>query len=228
MCGAGDFVFPEQQGGAYFRTVEAGAPRAGECGGGFLRNGEVRVDSDFYSVTRDVYLSLYNEDMYFMYGRLPHGFSTQSEFSDGELRTIRDGTMEWYVYDMSVRLSSGDVYYIRGVTSVTNAEESFSVTIRFAMFILPLMVAATAVIGYRFTRRTLFPVRQITETVQEIRADADLSRRIALPEGRGKQRDEIYVLADTFDGCSQSLRMCLSGRSGLHPMSPMSCGLRSV
>ena len=192
------------------------------------RNGEVRVDSDFYSVTRDVYLSLYNEDMYFMYGRLPHGFSTQPEFSDGELRTIRDGNLEWYVYDMSVRLSSGDVYYIRGVTSVTNAEESFSVTIRFAMFILPLMVAATAVIGYRFTRRTLFPVRQITETVQEIRADADLSRRIALPEGRGKQRDEIYVLADTFDGCSQSLRMCLSGRSGLHPMSPMSCGLRSV
>lgn len=169
------------------------------------RNGEVRVDSDFYSVTRDVYLSLYNEDMYFMYGRLPHGFSAQPELSDGEMRTIRDGTMEWYVYDMSIRLSSGDVYYIRGVTSVTNAEESFSITIRFAMFILPLMVAATAVIGYRFTRRTLLPVRQITETVQEIRADADLSRRIALPESRGKQRDEIYVLADTFDGMLSEL-----------------------
>ena len=35
-----------------------------------LRNGEIRIDSDFYSVVRDVYLSLYDSDMYFMYGRI--------------------------------------------------------------------------------------------------------------------------------------------------------------
>lgn len=164
-----------------------------------VRSGKLRVDSDFYSISHDVYLSLYNEEMYFLYGRLPRGFSAQPELSDGEIQTIREGTMEWYVYDMSVPVSDGEVYYIRGVTSVTGAEESFAVTIRFAVFILPLMVAATAFIGYRFTRRTLLPVRQITRTVREIRADADLSRRIALPEGSGKQRDEIYVLAGTFD-----------------------------
>ena len=28
-----------------------------------LRDGELRLDSDFYSVTQDVYLSLYDEDM---------------------------------------------------------------------------------------------------------------------------------------------------------------------
>ena len=82
---------------------------------------------------------------------------------------------------------------------VTDAEESFTVTIRFALILLPLMVLATAVTGYRFTRRTLTPVRQITDTVREIRSDADLSRRIGLAEPGNKQRDEIYTLAGTFD-----------------------------
>ena len=42
-----------------------------------LRNGEIRIDSDFYSVVGDVYLSLYDSDMYFMYGRVPRGFGQQ-------------------------------------------------------------------------------------------------------------------------------------------------------
>ena len=165
-----------------------------------LRNGEIRIDSDFYSIVRDVYLSLYSSDMYFMYGRVPRGFGQQPELSDGHMQTIRDGDMEWYVYDMSYRLSEEQTVYIRGITSITDAEESFTVTLRFALIILPLMVLATAVIGYRFTRRTLAPVRKMTDTVRQIRADADLSRRIGFTDaGRRKEGDEIYVLGRTFD-----------------------------
>lgn len=165
-----------------------------------LRNGEIRIDSDFYSIVRDVYLSLYSSDMYFMYGRVPRGFGQQPELSDGHMQTIRDGDMEWYVYDMSYRLSEEQTVYIRGITSITDAEESFTVTLRFALIILPLMVLATAVIGYRFTRRTLAPVRKMTDTVRQIRADADLSKRIGFADaGRRKEGDEIYVLGRTFD-----------------------------
>ena len=134
-----------------------------------LRNGEIRIDSDFYSIVRDVYLSLYSGDMYFMYGRVPRGFGQQPELADGQMQTIRDGNMEWYVYDMSYRLSDDQTVYIRGITSITDAEESFTVTLRFALILLPLMVLATAVIGYRFTRRTLLPVRKMTDTVRQIR-----------------------------------------------------------
>ena len=87
-------------------------------------------------------------------------------------------------------------------------EASFGVTIRFAVILFPLMALVTAVIGYRFTRRTLLPVKQITRTVQKIRADADLSRRIGLkaPEGRERRnRDEIYGLASTFDDMLEEL-----------------------
>ena len=31
-----------------------------------LRDGDLKIDSDFYSVTQDVYLSLYDEDMSFL------------------------------------------------------------------------------------------------------------------------------------------------------------------
>ena len=174
-----------------------------------LRGDEVRLDSDFYSVSHDVYLSMYDEKMYFLYGRLPHGFRSQPEFSDGEMRTIRDGSREWYVYDMSCRLSDDLTVYVRGVTSVTDAEESFAVTVRLALILLPLMVLATALTGYRFTRRVLLPVRRITGTVKEIRSDADLSRRVGLTDAdNGKapvHRDEFYALAETFDGMLEEL-----------------------
>ena len=189
-----------------------------------LRNGEIRIDSDFYSVVRDVYLSLYDSDMYFMYGRIPHGFTQQPGLADDVIRTIRDGNREWYVYDMSYRLSEDRTVYVRGITSITDAEESFTVTVRFALVLLPLMVLATAVIGYRFTRRTLAPVRQITDTVRQIRADADLSRRIGFEEvkrngrpmpddggsdeetgERRKKGDEIYILGRTFDEMLEEL-----------------------
>ena len=91
---------------------------------------------------------------------------------------------------------------------------------RFALILFPLLIVVTALIGYRFTRRTLLPVRRIAETVQKIRADGDLSRRVGTPEtgrkgtpeagndvttgkfpGRRKEsRDEITQLAETFDG----------------------------
>ncbi len=186
-----------------------------------LRDGEIRVGSDFYSVSGDVYLSLYDENMYFLYGKIPYGFHESPELSDGNLRIIQDAEnrQEWYVYDLSFRLDGENLVYVRGVTSVTEAEAGFAVTVRFALILFPLMIVITALIGYRFTRRTLLPVRRITETVQKIRADGDLSRRVGMPEtgrkgmpetgndavtgkfsARRKSRDEIARLAETFDG----------------------------
>lgn len=163
-------------------------------------HGEIDVDTDFYSIENSIYLAVYDESGYFLYGKVPYGFDEQPEFSDGNLRKIREGRQEWYVYDISYRPEAGTNIFIRGVTSVTDAEESFHITLRFAAVILPLLTAVMAFIGYRFTRRTLLPVKKITATVQDIRADADLSRRVELTKAQENTRDEIYYLAHTFDG----------------------------
>lgn len=170
-----------------------------------IENGKLEIDSDFYSVEDNVYLSVYDKNDYFLYGKIPYGFGEQPDFSEGELRKIREQYKDWYVFDLSV--PEEDIY-IRGITSVTDAEESFRITLHFAVILLPLMVIITAFLGYRFTRRTLLPVRQITDTVRKIQADADMSRRIGLQNGTDKNNikktykknwDEIYNLAETFD-----------------------------
>ena len=50
---------------------------------------------------------------------------------------------------------------------------SFRITQRFAVVLLPLLAVATAAACYYFTRRTPLPVKQMTDTVQQIQKDGD-------------------------------------------------------
>ena len=50
-----------------------------------LRDNVPAVETDFYSVESDVYLSLYDETGYFLMGRIPHGFDSEPEIKDGQI-----------------------------------------------------------------------------------------------------------------------------------------------
>lgn len=162
-----------------------------------IQNGEVRVDSDFYSLEKGVYLALYDEQGYFLYGRVPYGFDVQPEFEDGNLRKLNDRQKKWFVYDQFFKVDGENSVYVRGVTSITDVEEKFYVTMRIALLSLPLMLVVTVLAGFYFTGRTLLPVKQMTGAVKKIREEENLFGRIGL-EGHGR-KDEIYVLAETFD-----------------------------
>ena len=162
-----------------------------------IQNGEVRVDSDFYSLEKGVYLVLYDEQGYFLYGRVPYGFDVQPEFEDGNLRKLNERQKKWFVYDQFFKVDGENSVYVRGVTSITDVEEKFYVTMRIALLSLPLMLVVTVLAGFYFTGRTLLPVKQMTGAVKKIREEENLSGRIGL-EGHGR-KDEIYVLAETFD-----------------------------
>ena len=162
-----------------------------------IQNGEVRVDSDFYSLEKGVYLALYDEQGYFLYGRVPYGVDVQLEFEDGNLRKLNDRQKKWFVYDQFFKVDGENSVYVRGVTSITDVEEKFYVTMRIALLSLPLMLVVTVLAGFYFTGRTLLPVKQMTVAVKKVREEENLSGRIGL-EGHGR-KDEIYVLAETFD-----------------------------
>lgn len=168
-----------------------------------LEDGEFEIDSDFYSLDNNVYLALYDTGGDFLYGKVPPGLEQAPQFEDGKIRTVKSGTEQWYVYDVQYEMENGQEFYIRGVVSVTETQKEFLIAVRFAVILLPLTVILTALIGYRLIRRTLLPVRQMTETVQEIQKDGDLSRRIGVSQETGK--DEFYQLAGTFDGMLESL-----------------------
>lgn len=168
-----------------------------------LEDGEFEIDSDFYSLDNNVYLALYDTGGNFLYGKVPPGREQAPQFEDGKIQTVKSGTEQWYVYDVQYEMENGQEFYIRGVVSVTETQKEFLIAVRFAVILLPLTVILTALIGYRLIRRTLLPVRQMTETVQEIQKDGDLSRRIGVSQDTGK--DEFYQLAGTFDGMLESL-----------------------
>lgn len=164
-----------------------------------IQNGEVRVDSDFYSLEKGVYLALYDEQGYFLYGRVPYGVDVQPEFEDGNLRKLNDRQKKWFVYDQFFKVDGENSVYVRGVTSITDVEEKFYVTMRIALLSLPLMLVVTVLAGFYFTGRTLLPVKQMTGAVKKIREEENLSGRIGL-EGHGR-KDEIYVLAEEKGLC---------------------------
>ena len=168
-----------------------------------LEDGEFEIDSVFYSLDNNVYLALYDTGGNFLYGKVPPGLEQAPQFEDGKIQTVKSGTEQWYVYDVQYEMENGQEFYIRGVVSVTETQKEFLIAVRFAVILLPLTVILTALIGYRLIRRTLLPVRQMTETVQEIQKDGDLSRRIGVSQDTGK--DEFYQLAGTFDGMLESL-----------------------
>ena len=168
-----------------------------------LEDGEFEIDSDFYSLDNNVYLALYDTGGNFLYGKVPPGLEQDPQFEDGKIQMVKSGTEQWYVYDVQYEMENGQEFYIRGVVSVTETQKEFLIAVRFAVILLPLTVILTALIGYRLIRRTLLPVRQMTETVQEIQKDGDLSRRIGVSQDTGK--DEFYQLAGTFDGMLESL-----------------------
>ena len=87
----------------------------------------------------NVYLAMYDQNSNFLYGKLPSGFTQPMEFLNDEVRRIKEDQKEWYVYDLQLQFRGNSVY-IRGITSVTDAEESFLITIRIALILLPLTV----------------------------------------------------------------------------------------
>ena len=123
-------------------------------------DGRLKVDSDFYDLEDSVYLSLYSGNGEFLYGRLPYGYDASPSFQEGQIQTIRENQEEWYIYDIGQRIDGYGIVYFRGILSVTRAENSMAITLRFAAILLPLLVVLTGIIGYRFTRRTLLRLRR--------------------------------------------------------------------
>lgn len=158
-------------------------------------NGALEIDSDFLELKDGIYLSLYNSDGDFLYGKVPFGFDNATPFKDRSIRKIQGEHAQFYMMDLVYEIPGYGVVDIRGVASMTAAEQSYLMTLRLALILLPLVVLTTALLGYFMTKRTLRPVDRIIQTVQAIQKDEDLSRRVHL----GKGNDEIHRLAATFD-----------------------------
>lgn len=154
-----------------------------------FRNGKLKFDSDLLDLDYGVYLSVYSSDGTLIYGKIPYDFDNSFPFVDGEIRRIQGKDSEFFLMDMVFEITGYGVVDVRGITSITEAESSFSMTLRLAVILLPLLVMVTAVLGYFMAGKTLRPVKVMTDTVCSIQKDGNLSRRIHLGEGK----DEFFI-----------------------------------
>ena len=160
-------------------------------------NGRLDFDSDLMTLEHGVYLSVYDKDSFdLLYGRIPYGFAYDLPFENGNLRKITAGEVDYYVFDIEQNIEDQYPVLVRGIISISDAEQDFRYTMRLALILFPLLIFLTAICGYLLSRRALYPVAKITKTVQDIQQEKDLSKRIHLENGS----DEIYILAKTFDG----------------------------
>lgn len=171
--------------------------------------GDFIVDDNLNFYEDGVYISIYDEKGELIEGRRPIELSHMLPgLSDKEIRKLRDESGNvWYVYDSIFRVDGKSVW-VRGMVKDFAEQSTFSFVLKLAAVAFPALVVAAALGGYIITRRGFRPVRDIITTVEEIRADGDLSRRVDVDRekaGSGeiagiKPGDEISGLAETFNG----------------------------
>jgi len=158
-------------------------------------DGELEIDDDLDFFRDGIYLSVLDEDGEQLYGRVPSAYQSQTGFFTDQVQIIEIKGEKWYIYDASAALGGYGTVWIRGITSVSESGTMTKTLLMLTLIGLPFIVVIAAIGGYNITRKALAPVTRITKTVEEINEGQDLSRRIQLGEGK----DEIHVLANTFD-----------------------------
>lgn len=154
----------------------------------------LKIDRDFYEVEKGIYLSAYNSGESLIGGRIPYEFTLNVPLGEGLRRLTQEG-ISWYIWDTSSNIEGYGKVYVRGITSITEAESSLRVTLRLSVILFPLLAVLAASLGYFFVSRTLRPVSRITSTARAIYEEEDLSKRIGLTG----EKNELYKLAETFD-----------------------------
>lgn len=157
------------------------------------KQGGLLVTNETGEIREGASLAVYDSDGNLLYGFLP--YSDLPDFSDGKFQDVQQGGTKWLIYDAQKSISGYGIVWLRGMLPYGDTDTAFVVMEQVAFIVLPFLVLFTALGGYFLTGRAFRPVKQISALAEQIGGGKDLSRRIRLGNGR----DEIYMLANTFD-----------------------------
>lgn len=162
--------------------------------------GDFVVDDKLKFYEDGVYISIYDGSGELVEGRRPGELAQLlPDLDDKNIsKLVDDSGQVWYVYDSLFEVDNQFVW-VRGIEKDFAEQGTFAFVNRLLAIALPGLVLVAALGGYIITRRAFRPVRDILGTVEEIKNDGDLSRRIPIEEGHAETNDEIYKLAGTFN-----------------------------
>lgn len=160
-----------------------------------LSGSGVEVDDDFMENVNGVTTSIYSSGGKLIYGSDPLSGADMPAFSDGNVSTVKYQGVTYYIYDRRLSGEHHGGIWLRGVISDSQGTAQISAIARLSLIALPLLILIAILGGWLIAGRSMKPVRQLTETAEEISQGSDLKKRISL----GKGSDEIHRLADSFD-----------------------------
>lgn len=162
--------------------------------------GDFVVDDKLNFYEDGVYISIYDGGGELIEGKMPKELSDLLPVLDDKAVTKlsdSDGTI-WYAYDCLFEVDKQFVW-VRGIVKDFAEQSTFSFVSRLVFVALPGLALVAALGGHIITRRGFRPVRDIIETVEEIKADGDLSRRVSIKKEHIETEDEIHKLAVAFN-----------------------------
>lgn len=159
-------------------------------------------DNDLMAYYDDgVMLSIYNADGELLNGITPDDFPIDHPFIKTEIQEVSNDIERWYVYDKVFIWEDDNVYWIRGIHSYSAIAHLVENLIKWILILFPVLVFFTAFIGYRMISKSLKPVQEMTDKVNEITKSSNLSLRLQEPE----QKDELSYLSETFNDMLDSI-----------------------
>lgn len=156
----------------------------------------------FQPYQKGSFFILYSQEGLILKGALPDAFPKQTIMSPNKIAEITVNDMTYYYYDTPVHDKAGLNGWVRGITpirNVTSRTANMLYTLLFGAIIF-LIIATFG--GYILIKRSLKPVRIITQTAAEITNSKNLSRRLT-PTGSGD--DELSDLTSTLNRMFKSL-----------------------
>lgn len=161
-----------------------------------LIKGELTIDNDLETKIDTIQISIYNKDFEFIYGDNPLNFEFDDSFSEKRnVKAVKNGKNKWYVYESRKNYPGYGDIWIRGVMTAVGAGKAIETIIFILLIGFPFFLILAGISGYVVTGNAFRPINRIRSAAEKINAGNDLSRRINLGEGK----DEIYILANTFD-----------------------------
>ena len=160
-------------------------------------DGQIILDNNLEATVNEIFISIYDSDKEFIYGDSHLDFEFADAFSNGKsvVRTVQYESSKWYVYEIKKVIEDYGVIYVRGITPASGIEKNLESIMNIFFVVFPFLLVVSALGGYLITKKAFEPIEKIRETAEKINEGNDLTKRIDI----GKGKDEISVLAHTFD-----------------------------
>ena len=163
-----------------------------------LENGELIIDNNLSVITDDIFISIYDKNLDFIYGNTNIDLEiSKNSAENNKLKIIKqtNSNSKWYVYDTKKNLDGHGEILIRAITPFSSLEKNIELITLIFIIIFPFLIIVSILSGKFITQKSFSPIEQIVKTVNKISKGDDLSQRINLENGER----EIYELAETFD-----------------------------